>query len=228
MCNLRVLANVIYPSTLQHWDHRHRQTYYEHGGGYVGLSMGVTPQLIEDDQISTTSYFANVNSCPKEAFVQIQLNKFLRLHHFRCFSLEPYKDILLYHYAHTCQRDTRVCRYCRYWLLRVMIMNTEKEKGSKCLPKNAENNRFCVEIIWSCGFCSSCEAAFQSSGQQDTVQMMLQVTHAVQIYRHEGRVHGWAHSKSSSAPGHVIPKGHMLNLLPYHQHTHLSSNVAEN
>lgn len=38
MCNLRVLANVIYPPTLQRWDHRHRQTYYELGG-YAGLSM---------------------------------------------------------------------------------------------------------------------------------------------------------------------------------------------
>lgn len=107
-------------------------------------------------------------------------------------------------------------------------MNAEKKGGSECLPKKVENNRFCVEIIWSCGCCSSCEAAFWSTGQQDAVQMMLQVTHAVQIYRHEGRVHGWARSKSSSAPGHVIPKGHMLNLLLYHQHTHFSSNVAEN
>lgn len=107
-------------------------------------------------------------------------------------------------------------------------MNAKIKKGSECLPKKVENNRFWVEIIWSCGCCSSCEAALRSSGQQDAVQMMLQVTHAVQIYRHEGWVHGWARSKSSSAPGHVIPKGHMLNLLLYHQHTHLSSNVAEN
>lgn len=110
MCNLRVLTDVIYPSTLQRWDHRHRQTYYEHGrGGYVGLSMGVTLQLNEDDQISTTSYFANVNSCPEEAFVQVQLNTFLRLHHFRCFFSKDNTNKYCYIITLTRARGTLEC-----------------------------------------------------------------------------------------------------------------------
>lgn len=107
MWNLRVLASVIYPRSLQCWDRRDRHITTKGGGVMWALTWARRRSSLKvvEYQLQATAQLLTA------AFVQVQLHN-LCLCHYRWFSLEQYKYILIYHSVHACQSNTG-SGYCR-------------------------------------------------------------------------------------------------------------------